>query len=285
MPILITLGVAVLSIFKTIEPTGDALAISGPPFYHELLDQVLSEYVNDAGRVDYLGLREDDPDRLATYYRLVATYSPDSHPQLFPGQDERLAYWINAYNAATLAAVLSEYPIATVSAVKPPRLLFFAPDKSGFFYFRKLLFGGETYNLYNLENEVIRGRFGGEPRIHFAINCASNGCPRLPRYAFTADQVEYQLEAETRKFINEPRNLRIDHDQKVLHLSSILTWYEEDYLEWYRERYPEQNATLVNYLRLHLDQSRIAELDRAIDYEIQAIPYDWGLNDQALTAP
>ena len=284
MPILMTLGVAVLSIFKTIEPTGDALALSGPPFTHELLDQVLSEYVDDAGRVDDRGLREDDPDRLAAYYDLIATYSPDSHPQLFPGMEERLAYWINAYNAATLAAVLSEYPIASVSEVKPPRLLFFAPDKSGFFYFRKLLFGGESYNLYNLENEVIRGRFT-EPRIHFAINCASNGCPRLPRYAFTADQLEYQLEAETRKFINEPRNLRIDHEQKILHLSSILTWYEEDYLAWYREKYPEQNANLANYLKLYADQSRIAELDRAIEYEIQAIPYDWGLNDRALTAP
>jgi hypothetical protein len=280
---LMTLGVAFLTIFKTIEPAGDApQAETAGPFSHELLDQVQQRYVNDEGRVDYRGLRAD-PEKLDTYYQLVATYSPDSHPELFPSEHDRLAYWINAYNAATLTAVLSEYPITSVSDVKAPRILFFAPDKSGFFYFRKLLFGGESYNLYNLEKEVIRGRFP-EPRIHFAINCASNGCPRLPQRAFTSDQLEQQLETEARRFTNEPRNLRFDHEQQVLHVSSIFAWYEEDYVAWYREKYPEGDASLVNYLRLYLAEDRVAELDRAVDYEVRAMEYDWGLNDQALEA-
>ena len=282
MPMLMTLGIAFLTIFKTIEPAGDVPAAETPgPFSHELLNQVQHQYVDDDGRVDYSGLRAE-PEKLDTYYKLVATYSPDSHPELFPSEHERLTYWINAYNAATLTAVLSEYPITSVSDVKAPRVLFFAPDKSGFFYFRKLLFGGESYNLYDVAKDVIRERFP-EPRIHFAINCASNGCPRLPRRAFTSDQLEQQLETEARKFINEPRNLRFDHDQQVLHLSSIFTWYEEDYVAWYREEYPEGDASLVNYLRLYLAEDRLDELDRAVDYEIKALPYDWGLNDQALT--
>ena len=275
-----TLGVAFLTIFKTIQPASDAPpAETTRPFSHELLDQVQQRYVNEGGRVDYQGLQAD-PDKLDTYYRLVATYSPDSHPERFPSDHDRLAYWINAYNAATLTAVLSEYPITSVSDVKAPRVLFFVPDKSDFFYFRKLLFGGKSYNLYNLEREVIRGF--GEPRIHFAINCASNGCPRLPRRAFTGDQLERQLETEARRFVNEPRNLRFDHDQQVLHLSSIFTWYEEDYLTWYRERYPGEEATLMNYLRLYLAEDRVSELDQAVDYEMQAMAYDWGLNDQVL---
>ena len=281
MPTLMTLGVAFLTIFKTIQPADDAPpAETTRPFSHELLDQVQQRYVNEYGRVDYRGLQANS-DQLDTYYRLVATYSPDSHPERFPSEHDRLAYWINAYNAATLTAVLSEYPIAGVSDVQAPRILFFIPEKSGFFYFRKLLFGGKSYNLYNLEKEVIRGRFP-EPRIHFAINCASNGCPRLPRHAFAGDQLERQLETEARKFINEPRNVRFDHDQKVLHLSSIFTWYEEDYLTWYREKFPGQEAKLMNYLLLYLAEDRIGELDRAVDYDIQAMPYDWGLNDQAL---
>ena len=280
---LMTLGIAFLTIFKTIQPAGDAPQTKATsPFSHDLLDQVQQRYVNDEGRVNYQGLRAE-PDRLEAYYQLMATYSPDSHPGLFPSDSDRLAYWINAYNAATLTAILSEYPITSVSEVKAPQVLFFAPDKSGFFYFRKLLFGGESYNLYDLAKDVIRGRHP-EPRIHFAINCASNGCPRLPQRAFTSDQLEQQLETEARKFINEPRNLRFDHDQQVLHLSSIFTWYEEDYVAWYREKYPEGDASLANYLRLYLAEDRVVELDRALDYGIQAMEYDWGLNDQALGA-
>ena len=282
MPILMTLGVTFLTIFKTIEPAHDTQPTPPPDFFsHGLLDHVLREYVDASGRVDYQGL-QSDPGTLEAYYRLVATYSPDSHPQLFPTGNDRLAYWINAYNAATLTAVLSEYPISSVGDVKAPRVLFFLSSKSGFFYFRKLLFGGESYNLYNLEKDVIRGF--GEPRIHFAINCASNGCPRLPRYAFDGNNLDRQLDAETRRFVNEPRNLRFDHDEQVIHVSSILTWYEEDYLEWYRERYPEGDANLVNYLRLYLAEDRLAELDRAAGYEVRGMPYDWGLNDQALPA-
>lgn len=279
---LMMLGISFLTIFKTIEPVADAPPAEAPKaFSHELLDQVLREYVNDEGRVDYQRLQAES-EKLDTYYQLVATYSPDSHPELFKTEPERLAYWINAYNTATLTAVLAEYPITSVSDVESPGLLFFMPEQSGFFYFRELLFGGESYNLYNLEKEVIRGRFA-EPRIHFAINCASNGCPRLPRRAFTGDDLEQQLEAEAREFVNEPRNLRFDHAGKVLHVSSVFTWYEADYLAWYRERYPEADASLLNYLRLYLAQDRLAELDRAADYEILALPYDWGLNDQALT--
>jgi hypothetical protein len=279
-----TLGVAFLTIFTTIEPLAEDPAHRPlEHFSHELLEQVQRQYVDDVGRVDYKGLKAA-PGTLEAYYRLLATYSPDSHPNLFPGAHDRLTYWINAYNAATLTAALTEYPITSVTDVKAPRVAFFMPSTSGFFYFRKLIFGGESYNLYDLENEVIRGRFP-EPRIHFAINCASNGCPRLPQHAFTSDDLEEQLESETRKFANEPRNLRIDHDQRVVHVSSILTWYEDDYLAWYRGKFPEKDATLMNYLRLYLVPERIIELNRATGYEVRAIPYDWGLNDQALAAP
>ena len=284
MPLIMTLGVAFLSIFKTIEPVAeDPTPRALEHFSYELLDQVQRQYVDGNGRVDYKGLKAA-PGTLEAYYRLMAAYSPDSHPELFSTERDRLTYWINAYNAATLTAALVEYPITSVNDVKVSRLLFFMPSTSGFFYFRKLIFGGESYNLYNLENEVIRGRFS-EPRIHFAINCASNGCPRLPQHAFTSDDLEKQLETEAFKFINEPRNLQIDHDQQVMHVSSILVWYEEDFLAWYRGKYPEENASLVNYLRLYLDPQRVIELDRAAGYEVRAIPYDWGLNDQALASP
>ena len=245
MAMLMTLGVVFLTIFKTIEPASDAPAAETPgPFSHELLDQVQHQYVDDNGRVDYSGLRAE-PEKLDTYYKLVATYSPDSHPELFPSEHERLALLdqrLQRRNADGRALRVPDHQRQRCQSSPSP---LFAPDKSGFFYFRKLVFGGESYNLYDLEKDVIRGRFP-EPRIRFAINCASNGCPRLPRRAFTGDRLEQQLETEARRFINEPRNLRFDHDRQVLHLSSIFTWYEEDYLAWYRERYLEADASLMN---------------------------------------
>ena len=266
--------------FTSIPPDGDLAApvVSGS-FSHALLDSVQRLYVDEAGRVDYARLL-DDPVDLDRYYRLLATYSPDSHADLFPTEASRLAYWINAYNAAVLKAVLEYYPIATVGDVKSPKLLFFMPDRSGFFYFQKLEFGGESINLYDLEHDIVRSRFA-DPRIHFALNCASLGCPRLPQRAFSAENLEAELELETRRFVNEERNVRIDHEQQVIHISSIFSWYDSDFLDWYGQRHPTSEPALLDYISLYLPSEKAARLNGSSDYEIRFIPYDWGLNDQA----
>ena len=251
-----------------------------PPavFSHQLLDSLLATRVDDSGRVDYTALARE-PDLLDGYYRLVAAYSPDSHPALFPDESSRLAYWINAYNAAVLKAVVTYYPIASVSDVKPPTLLFFLSDKSGFFYFQKLVFGGESMNLYNLEHDLIRPRFL-DPRVHFALNCASGGCPRLPQRAFSAAALEAELDREARVFVNEDRNLRIDHGEKAIFISSIFSWYESDFVDWLRSEHPGEEPSLLAYARRYLAPPKLCDLERASDYELRVIPYDWSLNDQ-----
>ena len=192
------------------------------------------------------------PESLERFYARAAAFSPDSHPELFPSEAERLAYWINVYNAGVLKLVVTYYPVSSVKQVRPPLLLFFLPDLSGFFYFRKLIFGGAKTNLYDLEHDIVRGRFA-EPRIHFALNCASRGCPRLPRTAFHPETLDDELSREARRFFGETRNLRIDHaGQKVL-LSQILEWYESDFTDWLREQRPERPATLLEYVALHVD--------------------------------
>jgi hypothetical protein len=267
--------------FNTIEPA----SVPEPPatpveFSHDLLEKVQSTYVDEFGRVDYARLARD-PGNLDRYYQLVAAFSPDSHPDLFPGERDRLTYWINAYNGAVLRTVLEYYPIVTVGDVTPPRLLFFMPEHSGFFYFQKLRFGGESLNLYDLEHEVIRKRFD-EPRVHFAINCASNGCPRLPQHAFTAANLEAELERETLRFAAEERNVRVHHDDRAVYVSSIFSWYETDFVDWYRAEHKADTATLLDYIRLYSTPEITQTLGAAADYEVRSIPYDWGLNDQAL---
>ncbi len=214
------------------------------------------------------------------YYRLIATYSPDSHPDLFPNKEHKLAYWINAYNAAVIKTVLSYYPITSVLDVKQPAVFFFLSDKSGFFVFQRLMFGGKATSLYYLENGVIRKRFG-DPRIHFALNCAALGCPRLPRQSFSGEALDHQLENETRLFLAEERNFKIDHHEKTIYLSSIFQWYEEDFLSWYHNRFPGHPASLIKYIALYLTPEKTAELNKyGDDYPVRFVPYDWQLNDQ-----
>ena len=248
-------------------------------FSHELLDRVLQAHVDDRGRVDYAGLVEDSGD-LDAYYVLLSRFSPDSHPDLFPTRNDRLAYWINGYNAATLKAVLAHYPITGIAEVRAPTLLFFMPEKSGFFLLIRVIFGGDATSLYCLENILIRPRFE-EPRIHFALNCASRGCPRLPDRAFTAAGLDAELDRETRRFAADEGNVRIDTTGRRVYLSSLFDWYRDDYLEWLRERRPRGDLGILDYVALYLPPQKAALIADAGAFAVEYVSYDWGLNDRA----
>ncbi|MEE9611781.1 MAG: DUF547 domain-containing protein, partial [Desulfatiglandales bacterium] len=248
-------------------------------FSHGDFERVLQGFVDDKGLVDY-GALKNNPLDLERYYLLLSTYSPDSHPTLFPSKQANLAYWINAYNAAAIKIVLTYYPISSVRDIKPPTILFFLPEKTGFFVFQRVSFGGKTTNLYYLENGVIRKRFS-DPRVHFALNCAALGCPRMPRRVFTSQGLNEQLDREARDFLAEERNLRVDHQEKTIYMSSIFKWYKNDFLNWYRESFPQQEATLLNYVSLYLPGGKSDEIrGLAASYRVRFIPYDWRLNDR-----
>jgi len=271
---------AALSLAMTPIPPegGEPVSFASGRFEHDLWDRVLQRVVDENGRVDYRQLQED-PSDLERYYQAVALYSPDSHPEMFPDRDSRLCYWINAYNAAVLKTVLTYYPIASVSDVKPIWYLGFLPENSGFFLFQEPVFGGRSLPLYDLEHRVIRERFE-EPRIHFALNCASVGCPRLPRKAFRPATLQNELDQETRKFLSEERNLRIDHQAKKIYLSALMEWYEDDF-PIKSSFLPDLHHAILQYLWLTLP-GRQGELEKASadGYAIEFIPYDWRLNDQ-----
>lgn len=240
---------------------------------------MLGEYVNHQGRVNYTGLQQNSAD-LDAYFSLISQYSPDATPSLFADEDARLAYWINAYNAAAMNIVLTYYPITSVDDISSPKALFFIPGKWRFFVFNHAQFGGVYTNLYYLENSLIRERFT-DPRIHFALNCASVGCPHLPRYAFTGPLLDQQLDRETRKFFSQTRNFRIDHQQKLIFVSSILDWYQGDFIDWLAVNYPEKtNHHLLDYIALYVDaETAVTLAEMRENYSIEFLTYDWTLND------
>lgn len=274
--VLLVVGVSACATVRPRPLVGGPIIVRAP-FSHAGFEPVLSGFVNKQGEVDYAGLRAE-PEALDRYYYQVARYSPDSNPELFPTEADRLAYWINGYNAAVLSAVVRRDSLESVIDVGPPFPLFFLPRQSGFFVFQRVRLGERSTSLWSVENR-IRKQFK-DPRVHFALNCASRGCPRLPRTPFRAAQLDAQLDSETREFVAEPRNVRIDDAERTVYLSSIFDWYRSDFLEWLAERSPGTPPTLLAYVARYAAPEQASALTRAASYEVRFVPYDWGLNAQ-----
>lgn len=251
--------------------------VDGKRFSYDAYERVLDTFVTGNGLVHYSKLRSDRIS-LDLFYAMIAAISPDSHPHLFPSKNDRLAYWINAYNSTVLLGVVEQYPLSSVTDVKAPAVLFFFPDQSGFFFFQRFVYGGSETSLYFLENTVIRQRFD-DPRFHFALNCASRSCPKLPRLPFYPAMLDSQLDAEARKFINSTENVRYDHSTETLYLSAIFDWYEDDFLDWLREKHHNGQPSLLAYLLLYAEGELKTSLTEHTVTKIRFLEYDWGLND------
>lgn len=220
-------------------------------------DQLLQRYVDGEGRVDYGGWQRRDRPTLSAW--LAGQTVPSGQRQ------EQLAHWINLYNAFTVQAVLEAYPIASIR----PTLLGL-PDWIGFLRFfqrpRHPLAGGERFSLAQIENQRLRRL--GDPRIHFAIVCASVGCPLLRQGAYRPDGVEQQLEDDLHRFIGNPAKVRFDRQGNTLWLSRIFQWYRADFLAL--------SASLPGYILPHLGGG----LEPGPEPRVRFLPYDWSLNHQ-----
>ena len=244
---------------------GTALA---QEFDHSPWDRVLKKYVTETGRVDYVALKADSGD-LDRYVAAIAAHSPVSHPQVFPTRESQLAYWINAYNALVIKAVVENWPTKSVRNLG---------KLYSFFWARKFVAGGREYTLNNIE-DVLRRKLV-EPRIHFAIVCASNSCPRLQREAYTAENVERLLDDAARFYANEPRNLKIEVAHNRVTLPNILGHYHQDFEDYVQAH----NATAtghpqVDYVRLYMNPGNRALLDALKNPKVDHFGYDWGIND------
>lgn len=254
------------------------MATTEAPFSHADFDRFLRRNVDAAGRIDYARVLEDRAD-LDRYRAALAETSPDQDPDRFSTEAARLAYWLNAYNASAIGLVLDHYPISSVQDVRAPRLLRFLPKSAGFFLFRRVTLGQRRTTLYSLENRLIRRRFA-DPRVHFALNCAAASCPRLPAEAFLPERLEEQLARETDRFLSEPRNVRLDSEARVLFLSSIFKWYEDDFVRWLKHNAPGTEHSLRAYLAHQLPAHETEAIHSCADCRVEFIPYDWSLNDR-----
>lgn len=261
-----------------------ATAAHGQDFNHSVWDRVLKQYVTEDGRVDYAALRANRTE-FDAYIAQIAARSPESHPQEFiarkagdgkpyPAREAQLAYWINAYNALTIRGVIDNWP---TESVRDLGFLF------GFFRRSDYTVGGMKVSLNYIEHDVIRKQFN-EARIHFALVCASLGCPKLRREAYVPERLEQQLEDSARYFINEPRNLVVDAARRRVTISKIFDWYGSDFEKYVRAKGLSKSGSLIlDYMLLYANEANRAAILAVKSPKIGYADYSWEIN--AVSAP
>ncbi|MCM8570897.1 DUF547 domain-containing protein [Gramella jeungdoensis] len=210
---------------------------------HSTWNELLQKYVTDEGMVDYQGFKKDR-EKLDKYLKMLSDQNPDESWSTA----ELLAYYINLYNAYTVDLILRNYPVNSIKDIDSP-------------WTKEFIKVGDTrISLGGLENSILRKM--KEPRIHFAINCASISCPKLMNEAYNAENIEEQLERATREFINSDKNEISSGSAK---LSSIFDWYKGDFTE--------NGETLIGYV------NRYANIKIDPGATISYKEYDWNLNE------
>ena len=210
---------------------------------HQPLDSLLQAYVSNAGKVDYKGLKKDKT-RLDAYCQML---SANPVQENLP-REEKMAYWINAYNAFTLKLIVDNYPTKSI--------LNFDAGKT--WDVRRIKLGDKKYSLNNIENDIIRPQFK-DPRIHFALNCAAKSCPPLWNRAYTAENLEASLETRARAFLNNPKFNTITASRAQV--SKIFDWYGVDF--------GDLKKFLNQYSETKLKSTAIVVFNE----------YDWDLNE------
>lgn len=223
-------------------------SIAGEKADHSIFDRFLNEFVSSSGKVNYKGMKLK-MDTLDHYLIELKGHPPTSDWS----KNERKAYYINAYNAYTVKFVLTKYPVASVKDIS-----FSGKD---IWSTRLVKLGDKSYTLGQLENDIIRKM--GDPRIHFAINCASYSCPRIWNHAFTAENVNGQMEKLTKEYINDPKHNTIT--AKKIKISQIFEWYAADFVT--------AEHTLIQYL------NKYSTVQIESTAKVEYLPYNWSLNE------
>ena len=217
--------------------------VNAQPADHSLWTDVLQTYVSDKGSVDYKDL-QNNKFILNSYLKVLRANTPNYAWSI----DAKKAYWINAYNAFTVQLILENYPLKSIKDLRRPWDQCF------------IEIDGEKITLNTIEHEILRPM--GDPRIHFAIVCASKSCPKLLNYAYESETLDQQLDHVTKMFINDPSRNSIS--QSNVKISKIFKWFKTDF--------PKSEAFIVflnNY-------STIKILAKA---EIDYLNYSWNLNE------
>ncbi len=241
--ILLVMGILSFS-FGNKEETLPETGIDIEKSTHEQWNVLLKKYVDLEGNVDYKNFKSDIG-ALNAYLEDLSIHSPSNNWN----KNEKLAYYINIYNAATIKLILDNYPIKSIKDIKNPWLK------------KRVMIKGKEWSLGGIEYKILRKM--DEPRMHFAINCASFSCPKLRNEAYTSAKMESQLQKVTLDFLNDPKRNRIEKNK--VELSEIFKWYNKDFT---------QNSSLIGYINKHSSKNISHKI------KIEYLEYNWTLNEK-----
>ncbi len=210
---------------------------------HDLFNNLLQKHVSIDGNVDYKGFK-DDYKKLLDYITVLQKVY-DFRDEL--NKEQKLAYWINAYNALTIDLIIRNYPLKSIKDIKNP------------WEQRFWKFGNTWLNLNDIEHNILRKL--NEPRIHFAIVCAAKSCPKLYNKAFTASTLDADLTKLTKAFLADTTKNNISKED--VKLSKIFKWFEKDF---------KTNGSLIDFL------NKFSTLEISAAATKRFLDYDWSLN-------
>ncbi|WP_347924157.1 DUF547 domain-containing protein [Pontimicrobium sp. SW4] len=213
---------------------------------HLLWDELLQKHVSDDGNVNYKSFKTEHKKLLGYIKVLGLFHSNDIFKTI--SKEEKLAFWINAYNALTVDLIIRNYPIKSIKDIKNPwKQRLWKPANL-------------NYNLDEIEHDILRKM--NEPRIHFAIVCASYSCPKLQNKAFTAEGLEKQLTTATKEFLADTNRNEISENS--IKISKIFDWFSKDFTK---------NGSLIDFLNLYTD------INISPNTKKRYKDYNWALND------
>jgi len=219
------------------------VSTEGKSIDHKQWNDLLQKHVTNKGNVNYKGFKKDEKE-LQIYLNILAKNLPEKSWS----KNAVLAYWINAYNAYTVKLILDNYPTKSIKKIDSPW------DREFF------TLGNKKYSLGEIEHKILRKM--DEPRIHFAINCASYSCPNLLNEAYTEKNLQSQLESSAKSFINDKTKNTITSNK--IDISSIFDWFTSDF---------KKEGTLIDYLNKY----STVKIDK--NAKISYKEYNWNLNE------
>ena len=217
---------------------------------------MLKNHVSGA-KVDYTGIKKS-PAKLNSYLDSLANVRKSDYENW--STDEKMAFLINLYNAATIKLIIDNQPLESIKDIGS---IVNGPWKQ-----EVVRLWGKIDTLDHVEHDLLRPKFK-DPRVHFAVNCASIGCPDILNEAFQASKLDAQLDKQTRAFLADSSRNRLDAKNKTLYLSSIFDWFKEDFVK--------KSGSVEKFVAPYFNDKDRAVIQRG-GLKIKYTEYDWSLN-------
>ena len=232
---------------------------------HPLYSSILRDYVSN-GWVNYKSLKDDK--RLQEYVQQLTNTNPDT----ITDQQDKLAFWINTYNAFTLKIVCDNYPIESINDLHWGGLVIATILGKTVWAKDLVTINGKDISLNEIEYDIISPTFK-DPRVHFALVCASRGCPMLRNEAYEGEKIDSQLNEQARLFLNDPEKNSFDTTQHQATISKIFSWFSEDF--------GDDDDKVLDYIARYLPPDMADNIRKYVDdWDIDYQDYDWRLNGE-----